>query len=157
MNFADTNWLVAVYFSSTEPKQKNRSKIAEKFMRKHGGRLALSPVVLLEARNVFSHESESSVPDEWLELQADFDGKIYVDPMNWSELRRETESIFARYSWKEKIGTFDSAIVASAKLSGATRFLCFDSLAAALASAEGIEVFPPLNEDGRKFLRRLKS
>ena len=47
-------------------------------------------------------------------------------PMNWSLLRRDCEDLFARYGWRLTIGTFDAAIVASARLAGATCFLSFD-------------------------------
>lgn len=151
MNFADTNWLTAIYFEVDSERQKT----VERFMRKNGGKLALSHVTLVEAHNIFSRLAKKSDPDEWGELQDDFNGKIYVDPMNWHLLRRETEFLFARYSCKETIGSLDALIVASAKLAGATRFLSFDSLAAALATAEGIEVFPPLNSEGKRFLKNL--
>ncbi len=157
MNFADTNWLAVVYFASLpgKPKHASNRKTVERFMRLHGGKLVLSHIVLLEARNIFSRLTNESEPEEWTELQSDFNGKLYVDPMNWHLLRRETESLFTRYSCKESIGSLDALIVASAKLAGATRFLSFDSLAAALASAEGIEAFPPLNSEGKRFLRNL--
>lgn len=155
MNFADTNWLVALYSASPERKEDSRRVTVARFMRKHGGQLALSHIVLLEARNIFSRLTDKAVPEEWTELEADFNGRIYVDPMNWSLLRRDAEVLFSRYSWKEKIGSLDTLIVASARLSGATCFLTFDSLAAALATAEGIEVFPPLNAEGKRLLKKL--
>jgi len=51
--------------------------------------------------------------------------------MNWSLLRRDCEDLFARYGWRLTIGTFDAAIVASARLAGATCFLSFDVTAKA--------------------------
>jgi hypothetical protein len=50
----------------------------------------------------------------------------------------------------------DVAILASAKLSGATRLLSFDQTLKALAMAEGLEVFPPLDAQGRQVLAKLK-
>jgi predicted nucleic acid-binding protein len=113
-------------------------------------------VVLLEARNVFSRVTGESQPCEWQQLEADFDGRLYLDPMNWDLLRRECHVLFARYAWKTQFGTFDAAVVASAKLAGGTRFLSFDTRAKALAAAEGLEVFPPLNADGKRILAELK-
>ncbi len=89
-------------------------------------------------------------------LEADFDGRLYVDPMSWSPLRRDCEALFDRYAWKLSIGTLDVAIVASAKLAAATCFLSFDTVAKALAAAEGLAVFPPLDAAGNQVLSRLK-
>src|SRR6058998_3872178 len=141
MNYADTNWLEAVYIASdaNDAEGVRRREIVERFTRRYGGRLALSHIVLLEARNVFSRTTGESAPREWALLEADFDGKIYVDPMNWDLLRRECYALFSRYGWKLHLGTLDAAIVASAKLAGATQFLSFDTTAKALAVAEGLE------------------
>src|ERR1051326_1799659 len=76
--------------------------------------------------------------------------------MNWDLLRRECQALFARYAWKTHLGTFDTAVVASAKLAGGTRFLSFDTRAKALAAAEGLKVFPPLDAAGRRILSELK-
>lgn len=158
MNFADTNWLASVY---VEPRPDDleavkRRQIVERFLRRHGGQLGLSHVVLLEARNIFSRITGEREPREWRMLEADFDGRLYVDAMNWDLLRRECEALFSKYSWKAEVGTFDTAIVASAKLAGATRFLSFDVTARALAAAEGIDVFPALDSQGKQRVTELK-
>lgn len=158
MNFADTNWLAALYLEADpqDPEAMTRRATVERYMRFHGGQLAVSHLVLLEARNVFSRVTGERQPREWAELEADFDGKLYLDPMNWHLLRRECEGIFARYAWRANLGTFDIAIVASAKLAGGTCLLSFDGRLKALAVAEGIEVFPPLDRDGKEALASLK-
>ncbi|MCI0745154.1 MAG: PIN domain-containing protein [Verrucomicrobia subdivision 3 bacterium] len=158
MNFADTNWLTSVYIEphpGDAPAVKRR-QIVEQFMRRHGGQLAISHVVLLEARNLFSRITGEREPREWQMLEADFDGRLYVDPMNWDLLRRECHALFSRYAWKAEMGTFDTAIVASAKLAGATRFLSFDATARVIAAAQGIEVFPMLDAAGKRMAWRLK-
>jgi predicted nucleic acid-binding protein len=158
MNYADTNWLEAVYISpDPDDREANeRERIVERFARKHGGQLALSHIVLLEARNVFSRVTGESHPQEWQELEADFGGRLYLDPMNWDLLRRECHVLFSRYAVKARLGTLDTAVVASAKLAGAKRFLSFDVTAKVLAAAEGLSVFPPLGEEGTRILTRLK-
>ena len=158
MNFADTNWREALYVTPhlDDAAARERERIVERFVRKHGGQLAVSPVVLLEARNVFSRVTGESQPREWGLVEADFDGRLYVDPMNWNLLRRDCEALFARYAWKVTLGTFDAAIVASARLAGATCFLSFDTTTKALAAAEGLPVFPPLGIAGQQVLSRLK-
>jgi len=76
--------------------------------------------------------------------------------MNWDLLRRDAFAVFAKYSPKATLGTFDLALVASVKLAGATRLLSFDQTLKAVAVAEGLEVFPELNETGKALLARLK-
>jgi hypothetical protein len=158
MNFADTNWLEALYIEPDphDLRATRRREIVDHFMRRHGGQLVLSHIVLLETRNVFSRSTGQREPPEWQRFEADFDGRIYVDSMNWDLLRRECNTLFGRYAWKASVGSFDTAIVASIKLAGGTRFLSFDTAARALAKAEGINVFPPLDAGGKKLLTELK-
>ncbi len=158
MNFADTNWLVSAYIEPDDEDAEaiRRREIVERFMRRYGGQLVISHVVLLEARNVFSRLTEEAEPREWQLLEADFDGRLYVDPMNWDLLRYECNRLFSRYAAVTAVGTFDTAIVASAKLAGGTRYLSFDATAKALAAAEGIEVFPALDTAERQLLARLR-
>ena len=155
MNFADTNWLEALYFNSPDSRQQLREGVVQRFMRRHGGQLAISHVVYLEARNVFSRTSGEAEPEEWRRFVADFNGLIYLDPMNWDFLRRDAFSLFARYSHKARLGTLDLAVLASAKLSGAKRLLTFDETLKAVASAEGLKVFPSLEIEGKQLLANL--
>jgi predicted nucleic acid-binding protein len=158
VNFADTNWLEAVYLQPNDsPFSKSNHAIVNRFMRQHGGKLLISPIVLLEARNVFSRVTHEANPKEWALLESDFNGRLYVDPINWRELQRECDAIFSRYSHKATIGTFDAAIVASAKLAGAQTFLSFDKIAKAMAVAEGLEVFPELDREAKKILSQLRA
>ena len=125
-------------------------------MRKHNAQLATSHVVLPEARNVFSNITGERLPSEWTDLEADFDGKLFVDPMNWHLLRRECEAISSRHAWRTVVGTFDVAIVASAKLAGGKTLLSFDEKLKALATVEGLEIFPALKSEGQAMLHQLK-
>ena len=158
MNFADTNWLASAYIEphAEDTEAAKRRRVVERFMRQHGGQLAISHVVLLEARNVFSRITGEEQPREWQTLEADFGGRLYVDPMNWDLLRRECNALFLKYSYKANLGTFDTAIVASIKLAGGTRFLSFDATARSLASAEGFGIFPALEPAERRLLAQLK-
>jgi predicted nucleic acid-binding protein len=158
MNYADTNWLEAVYIGA-DPRDLeavSRRQTVERFGRKHGGKLVISQIVLLEARNVFCRTTGEAEPREWFQLQADFGARVYVDPMNWDILRRECNELFAKWAWKVALGTFDVAIVASAKLAGASQFLSFDLNAKVLAAVEGLAVFPPLDKKGATLLSDLK-
>ena len=130
--------------------------MAERFMRQHGGQLAISHVVYLEARNVFSRNAGEVEPGEWRRLVSDFNGLLYLDPMNWDALRRDAFALFAKYSSRVSIGTLDMAILASARLSGATRLLSFDETLKVVATAERLAVFPPLATEGKRLLSKLR-
>jgi predicted nucleic acid-binding protein len=156
--FADTNWLEASYI---EPDPRNalsvrRSAIARKRNEKEGP-LLTSQIVLLEARNVFARVTKAPAPEEWKELQADFNAKIFVDPMDWDLLRQAAGRIFERFSHKAPLGTFDVAIIASAELAGAREILSFDENLKATAFAVGFKVYPDLTAEGRSFLAKLKA
>jgi predicted nucleic acid-binding protein len=156
MNFADTNWLEALYFDAADAAQASRCGTVARFMRQQGGPLGISQVVYLEAHNVFCRNAREPEPEEWRRLTADLNGLLYLDPMNWDYLRREAFQLFAKYSPRCVVGTLDMAILASAKLSGARRLLSFDERLKAVAVAERLEVFPPLEPAGRSFLAGLK-
>jgi predicted nucleic acid-binding protein len=149
MTFADTNWLVAMFFSVP-----GRSATVARFLRRHTSALGLSPIVLLEARNVFSRESGEAEPEEWRELEQS--DHFYRDPMNWDLLRRDVFALAARYAHKAPLGALDLAVLASARLGGARQLLSFDETLKALAAAEGLEVFPDLQVEGRAVLANLR-
>jgi hypothetical protein len=65
-------------------------------------------------------------------------------------------SLFSKFAWKLAVGTFDTAIIASVKLAGGTRFLSFDATARTMAAAEGIEVFPALAAEEKQLLSHLR-
>ncbi|HUS34390.1 MAG TPA: PIN domain-containing protein [Verrucomicrobiae bacterium] len=155
--FADTNWLVALYLQAhpQDADSVSRAAIAERRTRKESF-LRTSHIVLLEARNVFSRATGEAHPREWEDLVADFNGRVFVDPMNWDLLRRETNRMFELFSHRATLGTFDVAIVASAHLAGAREILSFDERLKALAIAVGIGAFPPLSAEGRGFLATLR-
>ena len=69
-------------------------------MRQQGGQLGISHLVYLEARNVFSRNAKEAEPEEWRRLVSDFNGLLYLDPMNWEFLRRDAFELFGRYSPK---------------------------------------------------------
>ena len=158
--FADTNWLESIYFkprNDSRPVAKERHAIVERRMRKVGAPLMTSQIVLLEARNVFGRLSGVPKPPEWDKLLGDFNGRIFVDPMNWDLLRRETNLIFERFSHRSIIGTFDATLIASAQLAGGREILSFDERLKAVAVALGLRVFPELGREGKSFLAALRS
>jgi predicted nucleic acid-binding protein len=156
VNFADTNWLEAMFFASELREKQARRAIVDRLLRQHGGQIGLSHIVYLEARNIFSRVSGESEPEEWGQLQAGLNGRFYLDPMNWEFLRRDTFALVAKYAHKATLGTFDLALLASAKLAGATRLLSFDDTLKAMALAEGLPVFPELGPQGKTLLAQLR-
>ncbi|HEY5910754.1 MAG TPA: PIN domain-containing protein [Verrucomicrobiae bacterium] len=156
--FADTNWLEALYFEP-DPSDKralSRAAVVHRRMRRHSGPLVISHIVLLEARNVFSRVAQEPEPDEWRDLLSDFNGRLYVDPMNWDMLRQKTSSIFEKYSHRVTLGTFDAALIASALLAGARELLSFDERLKVIATLLGMDVFPPLSAEGKALHTRLR-
>lgn len=151
--FAGTNWLVAAYFVKRD---EDRSAVVERFARKHRTCYVVSHLVLLEARNVFGRISGVADPPEWRRLEADFGRRLYPEPMNWDSQRQKTMELLVRYRHKAAIGTFDTALVASALLVGGTHFLSWDQPAKALAVAERLQVFPELNDPGKAILAALR-
>ncbi len=156
MNFADTNWLEALYFDAQDGDQEIRCGVVERFMRKEGGQLRISHLVYLEARNVFSRNTGEVEPEEWRILVSDLNRLLHLDPMNWEFVRRDTFQLIAKYAPKMRVGTLDLAILASLKLSGATRLLSFDESLKAVAVAERLAVFPQLGDTGKRLLSVLK-
>lgn len=155
MNFADTNWLRAMFLRTED--HKDREATVERFHRRDRTQVGLSHVVLLEARNVFSRITGEPEPAEYRALLEDgFNGRFYLDPMNWDLVRRNTLALLQRYAHKTTLGTFDMAVLASAQLAGATRLLSFDETIKAVAVAEGMEVFPLLGDEGRQILAALR-
>jgi predicted nucleic acid-binding protein len=157
-SFVDTNWLEALYIkpSPNDSAATARAAIAERRIRKEPA-MTTSHIVLLEARNIFSRVTGQANPSEWNDLVADFGSRIFVDPMDWDLLRRETNLLFGKFSHLASVGTFDAAIVVSAQLAGAREILSFDERLKVIASAVGIRVFPPLSNEGRNFLAKLRS
>jgi predicted nucleic acid-binding protein len=157
--FADTNWLEALYFKPDPQDRKAiaRDAIVQRRMRKQSGPLLVSHVVLLESRNVFGRVAGSPHPQEWEDLLSDFNGRIFVDSMNWDALRQETNRLFERYRHKTTDGTFDATLLASAQLAGAREFLSFDEPLKAIAAALELKVFPELGPEGKALLGRLRS
>lgn len=157
--FADTNWLEAIYFKP-HPDDKDaisKAVTVERRMRKHSGPLIISQIVLLEARNVFNRLSGKSNPEQWQHLLSDFNGRIFVDPMNWDLLRQETYRIFELFSHKVSLGSFDATLIASARLAGAREIMSFDQRLKAVSACLGFEVFPALDAEGRDLRAKLKN
>jgi predicted nucleic acid-binding protein len=157
--FADTNWLESIYFKPAKdatPATRERHAIVERRMRRQSAPLLISYIVLLEARNVFGRVAGVAEPVEWENLQGDFNGRIFVDPMNWDLLRQGTHLIFERVSHKATVGTFDATLIASAQLAGGRELLSFDERLKAIAVFVGLKVFPELGAEGRVLLSDLR-
>jgi predicted nucleic acid-binding protein len=151
--FADTNWLVALYFD-----QPSRSRILRSWSRREKPTLLSSSPVLLEARNVFARASGEAASQEWKSLLTDCGSGLLVAPQSWSEIVAEAERMIDRYSQKATISAGDYLVVASAWLSGATWFLSFDqnSGARALASVLRMAIFPELSSRDKAIIARLQ-
>jgi hypothetical protein len=158
MNFANADWLVSIYLepAAADTEAVRRRRIVERFMRHHTGPLAMSRIVLLEARAAFSRITGEPLPREWQALEADLGGRLHVERINWACMRFECNGLCAKYAWNVPLAAMDAAVVAAVKLAGGARLLSFDPTVRVLARAEGMEVFPPLESKERKLLARLR-
>jgi predicted nucleic acid-binding protein len=156
MNAVDTNWLEAMFFDPRDEGGKARRATVDRFLRtQQRGQLLVSQIVILEARNVFSRASARPEPDAWTKFEVD--RRFYRDSLDWDKTKRDVFALVFRYGHKLTLGTFDLAVLASSRLSGATRLLVFDETLKAVATAEGLEVFPPLDEKGQAVLAKLRA
>jgi hypothetical protein len=158
MNFADSDWLASVYLEpeAADNEAVRRRRIVKRFMRRHPGPMAISHIVLLGARTVFSRITGEPLPQEWHTLEADLGRRLRIERIDWASLRFECNALCAKYAWKVALAAVDTAIVAAVKLAGGTRLLSFDPTLRVLASAEGISVFPNLEPKERKLLAILR-
>ncbi len=159
MNFANADWLVAVYLepAAADTEAVRRRRIAQRFMRRHARPLAISHIVLLEARAAFSRITGEPLPQDWHTLEADLGTRLRIERINWACLRFECNALCAKYAWKVGLAAVDTAVVAAVKLASGTRLLSFDPTVRVLASAEGIGVFPALEPKERRLLARLRN
>ena len=157
MNFADADWLVAVYLepAATDAEAGRRRRIVQRFMRQHAEPLTVSHIALLEARSAFSRITGNPLPKEWRTLEADLGGRLRIERIDWGSLRYECNALCAKYAWKIPLAAVDTGFVAAVKLAGGAKLLSFDTTLRVLARAEGISVFPILQPKERRLLARL--
>ena len=156
MNCADANWLTATYLAPGDTRSRARHAIVERLARRQPRPVLISRVAFAEARNVFSRITLLDHPPEWRALLDDVGTKLLLPVLPEEKLEAQSFALFARYSRKLTLGTSDVFIIAAGQLAGATGFLSFDGVARALASAEGLDVFPELNELEKSIRARLK-
>lgn len=155
---ADTNWLEALYFvpDPNDPISRSRAEVVARRMRRQSGPLTMTAVVFLECRNVFGRLSKAADPKEWQDLLEDIGRRLALAPMDWDLLSHRTHGLFRKFSHKIKLGTFDTTLLASAQLAGATEILSFDDQLKGVAAALGMKVFPPLGAAGRRTLSAIR-
>lgn len=159
MVFADTNWLEAMYFPAIQgrPEAVGRAATVSRYIRRIGAPIVVSQIVLLEARNVFGRISGEKKPAAWDRLRSDLGGRIRLDPFDWPALRDETNRLLELFCHNASIGTFDTTLVASARLAAATELLSFDEQIKVLATCVGLRVFPELSEAGKARVAALRA
>jgi predicted nucleic acid-binding protein len=146
--FADTNWLVAAYFTELDPR---RTAIVERIGKKFNVPWVISVVVLMETANTFRMLASNPNPQEWRDLNSDLGSRIEVTDDGWEEISAKSTELVERYSHKRRIGTLDIMILASALKCGATHFLSFDtnSHLRALAAVLKLKVVPELTTEDK--------
>lgn len=146
---ADTNWLVAAYFADQDV---HRTEIVTRFTARWDLPWLVSPVVLLESRNVFASLSARQNPPEWRRLQDVIGTRLIVPEMTWEAIEAKAQEFFQRFSHKARIGTLDAMLIGAGVIARATHFLSFDknSNARAMAAVLKLKVFPELTAEDRR-------
>jgi len=147
--FADVNWLVATYYTGKET-----PRVSE-WATQGAGTLVVSGPVLAEARCTFWR-----LGNRWPVLESDLRaGAIVNCGLTLEALVPLADDLFRRYAPRCNVGTMDLLHIAAARHFGCRWFLSFDSKSGcrAVASAEGLQVFPKLNPTDNDWLRKFKS
>ena len=152
---ADTNWLVATYFSD---KNQSRTEIVKRFIDRCDAPWIVPLPALLETRNIFSLSAKTAKSSEWKVFESHFGTRILIPDVSWQEIQSKTEELSDRFSAKAAIGTLDLMILATALKAEATHFLSFDSNsnARALAALLKLKVFPDLTADDKRRVAALR-
>jgi hypothetical protein len=144
--FADANWLVATYYTA-----KDSPRVAE-WAATGPATLVVSGPLLAEARCNFWR-----LGSRWPVLESDARAGALVNcGLAFESLVPLADDLFRRYAPRCKVGTLDLLHIAAARHFGCGWFLTFDSNSGckAVASAEGLKVFPELNATDKEWLRK---
>jgi len=149
MDYADTNFLVAVFFENA-----TRTPVVERHLRRLKGPLMVGELAEFECKNVFSRLERRPNGEAWRGLKARLDrGEWRRQPIEWPGLVARAVELVDRFASRLSIGSFDTLHIAAAMEAGCARFLSFDtaSNARVLAASARLDVWPELSaaEKGR--------
>ena len=143
MDYADTNFLVAVFFENAR-----RTPAVERHLRMSSEPLVVGELTELECRIAFSRAEKRPQGGAWQGLKARLEREEWRSvPLNWSRVAAKAQELTDRFSHLLAIGSFDTLHIAAALEAGCTRFLSFDSNSNArvLAASARLKVWPELS------------
>lgn len=146
--FADCNWLFALYYETGVSAQ------VRKWAEAAPSTLVVSGPVLTECRCNFWRAG-----DRALALESDVRARRFVDcGYTFEDLASAAQDSFRRFAARCNVGTLDLLHIQAAKRFGCRWFLSFDSASGcrAVAFAQGLKVFPTLNDQDREILSHLR-
>ena len=126
----------------------------ERFVVANAKVLSVSDLARIEVLNVLWRDTSRSAADRFEEDLAE-GLRLRLEPVDWSDVFRQGESLGRRFSRTLRPGGHDLVLVAAAVVMGGTWFLSFDrnSRQRPLAAAAGLRVWPPLDKDEKGLMR----
>lgn len=146
--FADANWLISTYHKTKDTPQVLAWKAIGH------STLIVSRPVMAEAQCNFWR-----IGNRWPALDSDWRAGLLVDcNQSFESLVALAEPLFRRYAPRCNVGTLDLLHIAAAKRHGCQWFLSFDrnSGCRAVAKAEGLKVFPAMDDSDWRIFREIK-
>ncbi len=145
MDYADTNFLVAVFFENAR-----RTPAVERHLRSLSTPLVVGELAELECRIVFTRVEKQRDGEAWRGLKARIDrGEWRGEPVDWNRVSARTRDLTDRFSHRLALGSSDTLHIAAALEAGCARFLSFDaaSNARVLAASARLAVWPELSPE----------
>jgi hypothetical protein len=147
--FADSNWLFALYYET------GASNHVREWAGAAPSTLVVSGPVLAECRCTFWRAGDRAQA-----LDSDLRARRFIDcGYTFEDLASASKDSFRRFAPRCNVGTLDLLHIQAAKRFGCRWFLSFDSASGcrAVAAAQGLKVFPALNDQDRQILKRFRS
>jgi len=145
---ADSSAVVRLYLNA------DHAGPLERFLADGAKVLAVSELARVEVLNVLVRSDVLGAADKF-EQDLSEGLRLRLETVDWQETFQQAESLARRFSRILKPDGHDLVLVAAAVTLGATWFLSFDSNSRQrpLASAAGLQVWPPLSKDEKGLTR----
>lgn len=145
MDYADTNFLVAVFFENAR-----RTPAVERHLRMSSEPLVVGELAEFECQIAFSRAEKRPLGEAWQGLRDRLEREEWRSaPVDWNRVVAKARELTDRFSHLLKLGSFDTLHIAAALEAGCTRFLSFDSNSNArvLAASARLKVWPELSAE----------
>jgi len=142
MDYADTNFVVAVFFHNPA-----RTPAVERRLRRQADPVVVGELAEFECRNVFARLERSAHGEAWRGFSERLDrGEWRRQPLSWPGVSVRAERLVDQFAARLSVGSLDVLHVAAALEAGCRCFLSFDSASHArvLAASARLAVWPEL-------------